>query len=98
MRKLALCLLLATACTREAVTSPTAATLAGHWDLHSIAGQSLPLLIVQAVSASTELVSDVVTLESGGAYAEVTRIRQTTNGKSSVEEFNATGTYVVHEN
>lgn len=95
MRKLALCLLLATACTREAVTTPPTATVAGHWDLHSIAGQHLPLMIMKTVSASSDLVSDVVTLESGGTYAEVMRIRNTTNGVSIVEQYDATGTYVV---
>ena len=98
MRKLALCLLLATACTREAITVPTATSLAGHWDLHSVAGQRLPLMILQAVSASTELVSDVVTLAPDGTYSEVTRIRYTANGGESVEAYDATGTYAINGN
>ena len=95
MRKLALIVLFAVACGGESTTQPAATSIAGAWDLHSVASAKLPLMLLRSAEASADLMSDVVTLHPDGTYSEVTMIRHVAGAKVTMESYGGSGTYSV---
>ena len=82
------------ACGGDASTAPN--SIAGTWTLQSINGAALPYTFPQSGSNKTELVSDVITLSSGGTFTESMTYRTTANGTTTSQSIPESGNYSVN--
>ena len=99
MRRLLLVLAaLTVSCGGDSTTQPTATSIVGTWSLQTINGAALPFIISQSGADKLEVISDVATVDSHGAYTEVTQLRTTVNGQAKAEAFTDVGTYTVSGN
>ncbi len=88
------------ACTAENDNSITpsatpAVSLAGGWELRTANGQLLPFAVSSFGGADNELVSQAISVAIGGRFDEVTQIRTTVNGLSTISSSLGTGTISV---
>ena len=96
MRRFAVLLALATvvSCGGDSSTSPSA-SVSGSYSLQSVNAQPLPWLAAQNGADKWEVVSDVITLDDSGAFAESTINRYTKNGLVTSDTVNDSGTYTL---
>ena len=89
---LAVCL----GCGSDSSTSPTGSSIAGTWALQTVNGSPLPFTLAQQGTNKTEVLSDIATADSHGAYTDITTIRITINGVASTQSIPDAGTYTLN--
>ena len=80
------------ACSGDA-TGPDPDELAGEYILFTINGQSLPVIVDQVGNDIVEVTQGSVTLQSSGAFDDVTQLRITESGVVSTQVDVAQGTW-----
>ncbi len=84
------------ACASDRVTNPVLnVSLAGTWTLEAINGFALPYVIAQVGSDGFEIVSDVITADSAGAFTESTVVQAIVNGQVTADTIPDAGAYEV---
>ena len=79
-------------------TAPTLASLAGTWNLTTVNGAPLPFTVASTASAKTEILSEVVTVESNGTFTQLLQPRNTINGQATVTTLPSSGTIALSGN
>ncbi len=96
---LALAAVLGACSNADSVTNPVVdSDLTGTWNLLSVNGYALPLIIAQVGSDNFAIVGDVITADSGGGFTEVTIVQATVNGQVAMDTIPDQGTYQVSGN
>jgi hypothetical protein len=98
MKKIFFALLALTlACSNDS-TAPTAASVAGTWNLQSVNGTALPFIVAQTGTNKVEITADVLTATPSGSFTEITTIRTTQNGVATTQTSPDAGSYVLNGN
>lgn len=85
----------AVGCGSDGVTDPTPASVAGIWNLSTVNGAALPLLL-QAANPKVELLEDQIVLSSAGTYTETFNLRFTSStGEVTSQAMADAGTFTV---
>lgn len=84
------------ACGGDGPTTPTTTSVAGTWSLRTINGANLPYTIIQIGADKVELTADVLTVSSGGSFAEISSYRETENGVVTTFTESDAGTYTLN--
>jgi hypothetical protein len=79
----------------ETSTGPTNATMAGVWNLETINGSPLPVVVSGAAPTRVEVVSGVLTFTIEGTFTQVTKSRVTVSGVTTDSTDTDSGTYTV---
>ena len=82
------------ACGSDSAASPTAATLAGTYDLQTVNGSSLPYVLLQSETKSVTILDDHIVIADGGTWSEGGTVRVVTNGVTTTEVSTDAGTWV----
>jgi hypothetical protein len=93
MRKLLMALLMVASagCLNEDVVGSSTAT--GVYTLRTVNNSSLPYALSESGGTKTEVLADSITLYQGGTYAEIIRVRTTSNGQATTERREDAGAY-----
>ncbi len=84
------------ACASDSVTSPTTpASMPGTWNLVSIDGAALPVIIAQVGSDNFQIVDDVITADSTGHFTELTTVQSLMNGQMATDTIADSGSWSV---
>ncbi|MEX2154589.1 MAG: hypothetical protein WD825_14705 [Gemmatimonadaceae bacterium] len=67
--------------------------LAGIYELMTVDGEPLPVVLFDDAEGTEEMLSGHVDLFSNGTFSDITRIRTTVNGSTTEEDVAAEGTY-----
>jgi hypothetical protein len=87
---------LLTACGSDSSTQPTGNSIAGTWVLQTANGSALPFVYSQQGANKAEVVSDIATVDTHGAYTQITQIRLTINGQVTTQSVSDAGTYTLN--
>lgn len=72
-------------------TGPT--TVAGVYNLVTVNGRALPAVVVDFGGYRLEVLSSELTLHPGGAYSEMSQVRETEDGTTTTSSLPSAGTY-----
>lgn len=76
-------------------TAPPRA-IAGIYELESVDGDALPVVLFDDAQGKEEMLSGHVDLFSNGTFSDITTIRTTINGSTTEEELAAEGSYQLN--
>ncbi len=83
-------------CGSDSVTNPVVqSSMAGTWSLVSMDGYTLPFIVAQVGSDNFAILSDVITADSSGGFAELTTVQALVNGQVTLDTIPDGGTYVI---
>lgn len=77
-------------------TQPTAASVAGTWQLQTVNGSALPYVAAQVGLDKVELMSDVLTVVASGSFTQMTQIRVTQSGQVTTQSIPDAGSYTLN--
>lgn len=90
---LTLATVLAACGSSDKATGPTAATLAGVWNLQTINGNNLPYPVVAVGADHIDVVSDVITANANGTFSQLTTLKITQSGQTQTQTQPDNGTW-----
>ena len=86
----------AAACGSDSPAAPTLASVAGTWNLQTVNGVSLPLVLSQTSTEKHELTALTFDATSTGTFTETDSYRDTVNGVVSTSSTGDSGTYTIN--